>query len=903
MTSTYFAILCFFYAFYHDILGGCVTMITKRTMINAVRILTLLSLIFIIFGCSQPNKKSKSSFNSDTGKHITGWDLPSGHGSTVKSEPGGFSVCQECHGNDFSGGISSVACSSCHGGSAPHPTSWATGTYTHSSTNTGNAAVCALCHTNGANSPLNPPSPPAPAGTTPGCFNGTLCHAQAGHAAGWADPTQHGAAAKQTNGFSGCEACHGSNFAGSGSAVSCVSTAGCHSATIASPHPVAPWRGGTYTHTTTDPSNAPVCGLCHLGGRTPPSFVTLPTGTTPGCFDNTLCHATPGHAAGWADPTQHGAAAKTGNGFSSCESCHGTNLTGSGSAVSCLNTAGCHGAGVYSPHPAAPWRGGTYTHTTTDELNAPVCAQCHTTGQAGTPGCFNNTLCHATAGTCVSCHGSSQNGRRVVTGLSGDFVKTDHHVTNGTTTEIVNVAACIICHGDLVTDLGHPGGTLPAAPNVQLMDPKTGVGYASNNAAGVEKVCSSCHDGTGATRLGGSALTPFSVASDNTNPPNIGWTAAQQAHSVNGSYGGCLACHGDSATGKANAHGSASTLLMKYPYNTTVAAYTATNANNFCYNCHGTVVANGATNNIQTQFGKTSKHSSETCFDCHDQHKAKAGTHTPQANTAGGVLNGATGAQLTTNPSFWVAPTSGNFTATVIVSGSDSEATLCFKCHSASSASYNRTSPSGGFAQTDVAREFNPNNVGNYAGSWASGETAGSFHPVLAAATNNLGVTNNIVAPWTKNSLMACSDCHASDTTTDPSGPHGSAATFILKGPNTAWDATVTSVANNAWMPAGTFCLNCHANNDTNGRFPEHSRGNHRIPCFNCHVAIPHGSEHPGLLHSAAGRGAGVPAPTVINSAPYMQSTTGSRLYIVSYPTSSTSAWGQSNCGCNGTGH
>jgi hypothetical protein len=241
-----------------------------------------------------------------------------------------------------------------------------------------------------------------------------------------------------------------------------------------------------------------------------------------------------------------------------------------------------------------------------------------------------------------------------------------------------------------------------------------------------------------------------------------------------------------------------------------------------------------------------------------------------------------------------------------MASGTDLEATLCFKCHTAFSASYNATSPSGGYAMTDVAREFNPNNVGNYrntgTASWQSGETAGSFHPVLAAASNNLGVTGNITAPWTKTSLMTCSDCHSSDNTTDPNGPHGSAATFILKGPNTIWNATIA--ATSTGMPAGTFCINCHSQNYTGSRFTQHaSRSDHRVPCANCHVMIPHGSEHPGLLHSVAGRGSGVPAPTVVNSAPYMRATTGSRLYIASYPTSSTASWSQGNCGCNGSGH
>ncbi len=71
-----------------------------------------------------------------------------------------------------------MKCSICHGGSAPHPVSWTTGTYTHINTNTANAPVCAQCHTGGANSPIAPPSPAVQAGMAPGCFNSTLCHAQ-----------------------------------------------------------------------------------------------------------------------------------------------------------------------------------------------------------------------------------------------------------------------------------------------------------------------------------------------------------------------------------------------------------------------------------------------------------------------------------------------------------------------------------------------------------------------------------------------------------------------------------------------------------------------------------------------------------------------------------------------------
>ncbi len=538
-------------------------------------------------------------------------------------------------------------------------------------------------------------------------------------------------------------------------------------------------------------------------------------------------------------------------------------------------------------------------------------------------GCHPHNRGFKGAGDCYGCHTGPQNAtRRAVVNDStgGDFRKASHHVTDGTANQIANKDVCMVCHGDVLTDKGHPG-MHPVDPAVDLKDPDTGA-YVAADEAGTEQVCANCHDANGAARpglpAGATASQPFNLTSmtvkDTNTPPNIGWIPAQQAHSYNAANGagGCLACHGNAAAAgntfdpKKNAHGSDQAKMMQFAYDATIAAYPAMNASNFCYNCHGTPVANGAASDIKTQFAKTRKHSSSKCTDCHNMHQARAGNHTTQTNRAGGVLNGATGAELTANPAPWAAPSAGNFSAKIIVWGTDSEATLCFKCHTANSGTYNATSPSGGYSMTDVAREFNPNNVGNYrttgTAAWQSGETAGSFHPVMAAATNNLGVTNNIVAPWTKTSLMTCSDCHASDTTTDPNGPHGSAANFILKGPNTIWNETIATTSSG--MPAGTFCINCHNQSFTSSRFSAHaSRSDHRVACSKCHVMIPHGSEHPGLLHSAAGRGSGVPAPTVVNSAPYMRATTGSRLYIASYPTSSTSGWGQSNCGCNGTGH
>ena len=158
-------------------------------------------------------------------------------------------------------------------------------------------------------------------------------------------------------------------------------------------------HGGTATLNFIANDGSSSCAECHgadlSGGISKVSCFANPAG----------CHHGP--IQNWAGAAVHGPVAKKapGNsGFASCQICHGAGFSGGGSGISCFT---CHG--VNAPHPAKPWRtsGGT-THASTDPQNAAVCARCHAQGSsnnpaghpatpapAGTqPGCYNNTLCH-----------------------------------------------------------------------------------------------------------------------------------------------------------------------------------------------------------------------------------------------------------------------------------------------------------------------------------------------------------------------------------------------------------------------------------------------------------------------------------------------------------------------------
>lgn len=161
-----------------------------------------------------------------------------------------------------------------------------------------NPSACTPCHGSTTDA--------AAAGGTSqvSCFG---CHHPSGpnHPAGWADPMHHGrlgaqaaadASAFSMKGMQSCQPCHGADYRSAlGVTPSCYS---CHTR---APHPDAPWGAtnppadGTTapSHDRTDPSNAPACFQCHAAGS-PNNAINpvtpAPAGTTPGCFNGTMCH-------------------------------------------------------------------------------------------------------------------------------------------------------------------------------------------------------------------------------------------------------------------------------------------------------------------------------------------------------------------------------------------------------------------------------------------------------------------------------------------------------------------------------------------------------------------------------------------------------------------------------------
>lgn len=243
------------------------------------------------------------------------------------------------------------------------------------------------------------------------------------------------------------------------------------------------------------------------------------------------------------------------------------------------------------------------------------------------------------------------------------------------------------------------------------------------------------------------------------------------------------------------------------------------------------------------------------CTDCHNPHSAGFGNHTIGSAYAFGPQQGVWGV-LPSYTSSWTAPSTWTPVDQITY-----QYELCFKCHS--SWAYDGSppiSPSGGFLQTDVAKDFNPLNA--------------SYMPVVAQGKNPFQLSDgtsyasSLIGGFTPTSRMVCTDCHMSETPGDPAGPHGSTNPYILSG---AWDRTTGRMpgqkVGGGPDTSDHLCFTCHDvnvyANPANGGSPWDQRtgfsgggtnfhammvgarnksyNDNAIVCMDCHVAVTHG--------------------------------------------------------------
>jgi len=202
------------------------------------------------------------------------------------------------------------------------------------------------------------------------------------------------------------------------------------------------------------------------------------------------------------------------------------------------------------------------------------------------------------------------------------------------------------------------------------------------------------------------------------------------------------------------------------------------------------------------------------CADCHDAHSAKS--KPAVAPNASGALADVTG----------VTEAGG------IIKPVQREYELCFRCH-ADSVARGPATVTRQFPQTNTRLQFSMANQ--------------SFHPVERAGKNLTGVPS-LIAPWTVNRVMYCTDCHNSDSGpkaggSGANGPHGSIFAPILERNLAFTDYQPESPA------AYALCYKCHDRNRVLSNLSFRFHNSHVVKdqaaCTTCHdshgvVNAPH---------------------------------------------------------------
>jgi len=233
-------------------------------------------------------------------------------------------------------------------------------------------------------------------------------------------------------------------------------------------------------------------------------------------------------------------------------------------------------------------------------------------------------------------------------------------------------------------------------------------------------------------------------------------------------------------------------------------------------------------------FGADRRH--VECADCHNVHAlTDAGTHAVGTNEASEMLKRVSRVEVSYGAASAVPPTftprAADYTSEVRY-----EYEICFKCHSYWAYGNNPPASTAGGLQTDPSVEFNPRNK--------------SYHPVVDVhptpnpfAYRNLDTTQGYAWNTAGPNRMYCSDCHRSELTTDPAGPHGSTNKYILAAPSSG---TIDDL-----------CYKCHrqdvyrdgfSSGGIGSGFREHKK---HVRDKNTHCRDCHGGSGLGAVHGS----------------------------------------------------
>ncbi|MGC3998230.1 MAG: CxxxxCH/CxxCH domain-containing protein [Anaeromyxobacter sp.] len=484
----------------------------------------------------------------------------------------------------------------------------------------GGALDCGSCH--GAPPPSHDPASTRCATCHPGTVkaDGTIdlangmhidgkLEVSSQHPDGWANPAQHGPAAKQD--LPGCQACHGADLDGGTSGVSCNACHGgtawqsnctfCHGAKLATYTAgdlakAAPPRGaGGETDGSARAvgahqahlvagvlSRAVACAECHA---------SVPT---------SLAHVDGATTLSWGTLARGGGAAPSWNGTSCANYCHGATLGAGGTNHAPAWTGGaaqaacgtCHGAPPPAPHAQDTSCGSCHTGYTATSVNAAT----HIDGHLD-----------VSALSCTSCHGDAtrtSNPAAPPRGTHGETATTARavgaHQAHLAGNAIARAVACTECHA-VPSSPSHSSGAVDMSWGTLAR----GGGVAPSwNGTTCANYCHGATLGAGGTNhapawTGGAAQAACGTCHGAPPPaPHVCKTASWSWCNSRTDCGTCHAGYTGSTT------------------NLTTHVDGALQSATTCQGCHATAAL--------TSRHRRSEHVSRSCGDCHPGYTASA---------------------------------------------------------------------------------------------------------------------------------------------------------------------------------------------------------------------------------------------------------------------------------------